>query len=1549
MLKYLIVFGLMCALNLSAQKVHIKEILGERATKQNIYIDVSNAEKGDDFTKFNKKNHHRYFANEDFMLVCKLDVFDLKRGKRVNSSVLNEEFKYLKGFFKGFKSKFGNYTLESNCKEGGTGVGCQVYKLKFDKSVNVVEVQEYMGDIEFMYVNFNFPSEALLEVNDRELTAGLRQSDIEADGAGTFWGRDYHSRGFGWHHYSLKTPLAWDISMGQKDIVVAIYDGFDGDLPINDPKLTDLVNRTPFQTNGNWVTMDDNVSNDGTALNSMPISSYDYWGTGGDGHGLVVVSSAIGYANNDNMTSLPLGGHVGTAPNCSAIALKYSGNSAPLTNLVTISQLPFVDVDMTDNTPDVKTRVVAYNKSWTSSLNNNQLDALMDAGIVVIAPAGNGINVNPGLVGDGSVVRPFDNGNSNDPRFNDPNYDVKGISVAALRDGELFDKNCTPWGGANIAPPTNRNGERFNSGWNYSPGTDKFNISTNLNTRIDAKEQAFVDVVAPAAGVATITGMFDADDKKDVIEVSASGTSFAAPYVEGIVGLMSSVNKYFSEPLDADGYPVEGVNVQKKVYDIITFTADKLVDDGLVPAGDASVAQPEYVYQSNDKLRRWWAQRMGFGKVNAYRSLAHSIANKAPYYITSSTALDFKNQNSSGDSRGYVNPENDQLLHMGSIVKEGTVGSYPNGHFWLADEAANPGTTNSELNVLEYGGASIPFISGYHNNTDSDLYNNHEDYNNQGVTVFKSNSRIDLRVNAKQILAIDGMLVSEPEFSGQALSDHRIKTSTSSEEGLIMVEGYLRDVELVGNLRISNLIIDGSDAGAASKSSGIWLGNGGTRSQIYGKVDLLNHAYFYGGGGATTFFPGAELNLLGNNDVKLRFSSEWLMKGGTSIHSDSKKLIIEGGSKVIIEADQKVNLDLEVVVYPCGILEVREDALLKIKKLTVKPGGTFIIKQGAHITFEDQNHDIKGHLDIQGNSSNPIIVRANTAYSCEYEDTQVISTTNVTVCSPNTFHVTGVTVDPSFTETSVNCEVICPTNVDDWFTLSKTKNGNCPNDDDCEITHSFKIPNEYLCRNTFSHYSLKVIINGSTYTNTGIQSYNGQTSFSGINTCITSGSTMSVELKLYKGSSSDPTPCVITKALDCDCDCPAGSDGWLSVAAVKGACGGTSDCLVTNVLDIPTGYPCYTHIEYSAVSGNTTVHNTGAIPLSGFNISNYDNCIVAGSSYTVSINLMKGPFDTNPCTITKEVYCPVDEPSEPCLPDCFDDPFTTHPYLATTIDGCPGCIMAIHYSSRIACDYWQDIQITKIEKFHLPGYPTNSCDACSDTEVYKQAFEFVVSENQMGFSPKFGDTDNCSSSWRVSKASCWATWDKIILNPTDETIRKITVNKPCNSDCCLRRMEVCVNEDGSKTISDLGIISDVSSCENSTYTLPEAPYTVLNCNFTCDMLDDINVVSRPKSTIQEIEDYKVLLEVEGNALTAEINVSNNQGIFRTLIDQSNGSEVKITIYDINGNMKKEISSQVNSGINSYDVDISSYISGTYLYSVVVDGHKMTSGTFYIVK
>ena len=144
--------------------------------------------------------------------------------------------------------------------------------------------------------------------------------------------------------------------------------------------------------------------------------------------------------------------------------------------------------------------------------------------------------------------------------------------------------------------------EEFVSSFNYSPGE---NIFDDAFSTADT-DSSFIDITAPGFRNMVLHGKFDSTDPYTTDQTRVtSGTSLSAPFVSGIVALILSIN---------DGL------TKKEIYDILTKTTDDIAinDMGTVTYID----HPDYP----DDSRRW-NRFTGFGRVNAFNALIHTIEN----------------------------------------------------------------------------------------------------------------------------------------------------------------------------------------------------------------------------------------------------------------------------------------------------------------------------------------------------------------------------------------------------------------------------------------------------------------------------------------------------------------------------------------------------------------------------------------------------------------------------------------------------------------------------------------------------------------------------------------------------------------------------------------------------------------------------------------------------------------------------------------------------------------------------------------------------------
>lgn len=917
----------------------------------------------------------KYFAKEYFYIELKYNIIPRNYVTSQNSVIeyslesIQAKNPIAKSEFERLRKLYGNFSFKEIKPNNPdtTRFLSREFLIKFDsyQDINqVVETLKSFSSIKSAKFNdwFNFVSYI---PDDNQFVRGISYTDMTGSpypSSNEWYPKNCHKRGWAWNHYSSKLPLAWDISKGKSSIFVGASESLD-----NNYTHLDLVN--------NFYQITALNQGDGDVLTSNMK----------DGHGLATLSCVIADDNN----GYPL---VGSCPDCKGF---YTDSPENFTR---------IDVDGTVGNgitvPQVVYECVGY---MHDPLN------LIQSGIVALGAAGNSLGLS--VFNSNNILYPRSSPWHMYEAFPCPDYptdrtkDLKVISVGGLADGTYHDRNCNYWQfDPNVRGSNWQGPERFISYPVYNSGTPAgavFNFSrgnSKFDNDIAVKNSAYVDVVIPATDILNATGT-------DYFYHMGSGTSQGVAIVGGIVGLMRSINTTLSQN-PTNGNQSVLYNIQKTAYDILTFTAKKVLDDGMIPDIAGTQDNPgtqypvakhylsgsntnlswqyDYVTQLNDVLKRSWAQRMGFGLVDAYRAAAHSIRQKGQYLynLPANTTLQILPADINSDPRGYVNPSGKRIMHWGSKIKEGT------GAFEMSIDRGPTPANDGILNVLEWGGISLPG----------------EFHNNQGVTKINhtaNTNRLELIVPEGSILAIDGILTTD-----QPLLSHYVVTGGgfgNTNNGKILMEGYLKDVEICGNLSIGDLtVVSTTNSGLAGISGAVGFGNvAPSISDVYGKVILKDYAKLYSWGQAR-FLPGTYIDMQGSEDITLNFGSHTYLEFGSTVTGIAgRKIVVKNGAELSVETNANVELLCEVLVEGGGRFIVNSNSVVKINKLTIEKDADLQIFHGSVVALKEPEQFWNGRVTITGVPDNKVEIVGMLEETClpdddpQYTDFEHIYTTPV--------------------------------------------------------------------------------------------------------------------------------------------------------------------------------------------------------------------------------------------------------------------------------------------------------------------------------------------------------------------------------------------------------------------------------------------------------------------------------------------------------------------------------------------------------------------------
>jgi hypothetical protein len=237
------------------------------------------------------------------------------------------------------------------------------------------------------------------------------------------------------------------------------------------------------------------------------------------------------------------------------------------------------------------------------------------------------------------------------------------------------------------------------------------------------------------------------------------------------------------------------------------------------------------------------------------------------------------------------------------------------------------------------------------------------------------------------------------------------------------------------------------------------------------------------------------------------------------------------------------------------------------------------------------------------------------------------------------------------------------------------------------------------------------------------------------------------------------------------------------------------------------------------------------------------------------------------------------------------------------------------------------------------------CCLLTDEQLFIESIRAIIKENKMEFDP-ITYLNPCSDIYRVSQATCWASWT-VFIDGDGVTLPQIYfVTKPCNNECCSRRLRVCRNQDETVDIYDLGPGEIQSSCENVTLVLPNQ---VLDCFNRCSSLE--NIANVPPLFPKAAADYDMNTadKVLNKSSINPVYVTQNNNSLNVTFSNASNVEVSLRIFGILGNLIHENKYLLSSGTNSIDYDLNSLSVGLYFYQISIDGVQIATDKIILVK
>ncbi|MCZ2132646.1 MAG: S8 family peptidase [Bacteroidetes bacterium] len=923
----------------------------------------------------------RYYAKEWYKITFTIDPFfipEAPRGTIIERTwhEIDSNYYTLKIEMSILDSAFGNYKFRKEYPDivDSSSAASTTYLIRFDSLTRIDSVVTLLRASTFCReANYRNRAAKLLgmPLNEPGMLFGNPQmyngTNFENFRNSLTFTNTYHKLGMQYHLWAINAPMAWKITEGKPDITIAVYDGWDSRDVISDTghgtdASEDLYMRINKKENGG-VSQEPNTENGNFIFNLKKDLNNKWERDPGDGsiplcrlthgHGMGCASIAV-VAKNDK-------GMVGVAPKCSVVGI----------NIGNVSSL--IDVDNSKKgiqPPDVfscSVHNVALETSEFHMENGSVVVGVNSAAGSIIKNDVKALAIVPNI-GDGyTSAFIYKHPGNNATEDDDESYDLKKYRVFPFNNGSSTVEWVDP-----CMPLCTRENKiqkivpfdfklQFGSGMigsfqHYYDGDFEHQITaceeiaklnkhiyfpnretllyqdlrwdnfTKINEVIQ-KNKATMDIAAPSQDI-LIAG-YDEKDLMGRYWVS-SGPSFGIPQIAGTVALIKSVDKYLGVPLN-NNLPTNPLSVSGKAFDIVTFTAKKIIapsqyayngqndniekDSFKIRIGNSS-AESSFAQNKNelssafDPLQRSFSNTCGYGFLDAFRCVAHAIPDKkgstvnVKYKYDANDALDWENAHVLDDK---------QFLHLGKFKNEND-------------------------RVLEKGGNFFDEDG----NTEPIWKNNH------GKTVVNT----DLSTGDNQVLVIDGIMTTDGT-AGQ-------HTITTTDEGKILITGYLKNVNLAGNICFADLNVYSisvpNNPEAVTNISIKQTSTESNQSEIYGKLTLFGGTNLTVGEGANlTIMPGGSINLNEKENIVVKNGATLTMEYASSITQSpmtgtTPRIIIENGGKLVVESKARaVELVAMVQIEEGGEFIIKDTVGIKLYGFKIESNGTMKVGKGSDI------------------------------------------------------------------------------------------------------------------------------------------------------------------------------------------------------------------------------------------------------------------------------------------------------------------------------------------------------------------------------------------------------------------------------------------------------------------------------------------------------------------------------------------------------------------------------------------------------------------------